>query len=96
MKVNRRNIATSRIEILMQRAEAVYSRDKPLADRYAALAKKLSMRHNAKFPHKWKRRICKKCGKFLVAGNNCRVRTHKNRVTITCLECNNVVRIPFK
>lgn len=96
MKVNRRNMATSRIEILMQRAEEVYSKDKALADRYAALAKRLVMRHNAKFPDKWKRRICKKCSKFLVPGDNCRVRTHKKRVTITCLECGSIVRIPFK
>ncbi len=96
MKISRRNMAMSRMEILMQRAEAVYPKDKALADRYATLAKKLATRHNARFPPKWKRRICKKCGKFLVAGNNCRVRTHKSRVIITCLECDNVVRIPFK
>lgn len=96
MKINRRSMAISRIEILMQRAEAVYSEDKTLADRYAALARRLVTRHNAKIPDKWKRRICKKCGKFLVPGSNCRVRTHKKRITITCLECNNVVRIPFK
>lgn len=96
MKVNRRNMAASRIEILMQRAEAVYPEDKALADRYAALAMRLVTRHNAKFPRKWKRRVCKKCSKFLVPGNNCRVRTHKSRVTITCLECGNVLRAPFK
>ncbi|MEE8403568.1 MAG: hypothetical protein V3R93_07430 [Candidatus Hydrothermarchaeaceae archaeon] len=96
MKISRRNMAISRIEILMKRAEAVYPEDKALANRCAALAKRLSTRHNAKFPYKWKRRICKKCGRFLVAGDNCRVRTHKSRVLITCLECGNVVRVPFK
>ena len=80
MKVNRRKMAASRIEILMQRAQDVYSKDKALADRYAALAKRLLTRHNAKFPKNWKRRVCKKCGKFLVPGDNCRVRTHKSRI----------------
>jgi len=96
MKVNRRKMATSRIEILMQRAEEAYPRDKALAHRYAALARGLLTRHNAKFPKHWKRRVCKKCGNFLVVGDNCRVRTHKSRVTITCLECGDVVRVPFK
>ncbi len=96
MKISRRNIALSRIEVLMQRAEVVYAEDKSLADRYAALAKKLATRHNARFPRKWKRRICKKCGKFLVPGSNCRVRMQKNRIIITCLECGDAVRIPFK
>lgn len=96
MRVNRREMALSRIEILMQMSDRVHSKDRALADRYAALAKRLSMRHNAKFPRKWKRRICKKCGKFLVPGDNSRVRTKNNRIVITCLECNNMVRIPFK
>ncbi len=96
MRINRRAVAASRIEILMQKAQEVYPEDSGLANRYATLAKKLSTRHNARFPQKWKRRICKKCGKFLVTGSNCRVRTHKSKVTITCLECGNVVRVPFK
>jgi len=96
MKVNRRKMAKSRIEILMQRAQDVHSKDKALSDRYAALSKKLLTRHNAKFPAHWKRRTCKKCAKFLTPGNNCRVRTHKSRITITCLECGNIQRILFK
>jgi ribonuclease P protein subunit RPR2 len=96
MKVNRRKMAASRIEILMQKAEEAYPKDKAMAHRYAAIAKRLLTRHNAKFPAEWKRRVCKKCGKFLVPGDNCRVRTHKSRITITCLECEATVRIPFK
>ena len=96
MKVNRRKMATSRIEVLLERAQKIYPKDKNLANRYATLAKRLLTRHNAKFPKGWKRRVCKKCGKFLVPGDNCRIRTHKSRITITCLECDNVVRVPFK
>ena len=96
MKVNRRKMATSRIEVLLEKAQKVYSKDKNLANRYAVLARRLLTRHNARFPKGWKRRVCKKCGKFLVPGENCRIRTHKSRITITCLECENVVRVPFK
>ena len=96
MKVNRRKMAQSRIDVLMKRAEDTYKKDKDLANRYTELAKRLLTRHNAKFPKNWKRRVCKKCGKFLVPGDNCRVRTHKSRITITCLECGHMARVPFK
>lgn len=96
MKVKQtKSIALERIEILMQRAEDVFAQDREKANRYARLARKIAMRYTAKLPRKWKRRICKRCGTFLRAGENYRVRMHKGRVTITCLECGNILRIPL-
>lgn len=94
MKYNK--IASERIEILMQRAEEAFAKDKKRANRYAELARKIGMRYNVRLPKKWKRRICRKCSAFLKPGSNCRVRIYKGRVIITCLECKNVVRIPTK
>jgi ribonuclease P protein subunit RPR2 len=90
-----KKIALERIEILMQRAEEVFTQDKEKANRYVQLARKIAMRHTTKFPKKWKRRICKRCNVFLKPGINCRIRTQKTKVVITCLECKNIMRIPF-
>ncbi|MFQ6135570.1 MAG: ribonuclease P protein component 4 [Candidatus Hydrothermarchaeales archaeon] len=90
-----KDIALDRIEILMQRADDVFHEDRERADRYAELARKIAMRHNARMPKRWKRRICKKCHAFLKPGYNCRVRTKDGKMVVTCLECGNVARMPF-
>ena len=88
-------IASQRIEILMAMAEEVSSRDMEGARRYAALARRIAMRHTLKFPRRWKRRLCKGCGTFLRPGSNCRIRTRQGVVVITCRECGRVSRVPF-
>ncbi len=90
---NIKKIASERIEILMRKADETFKIDRKRADRYANLARKIQMRYKVRFPRKWKRRICKKCKKFITPGDNCRVRIHKKMIVITCLECNNVTRI---
>lgn len=95
MRSRFKRIASERIEILMQRAEEVFPENKTRANRYVELAKKIAMRYTLRFPKKWKRRICKNCMAFLVPGVNCRVRTQKGVLITTCLECNNVMRMPF-
>lgn len=91
-----KKIASERIEILMQRAEEAFARDRKRANRYAELARKIGMRYNLRLPKKWRRRICRKCLAFLKPDSNCRVRIYKGRVIITCLECKNVVRLPYR
>ncbi len=91
-----KKIASERIEILMQKAEEIFARDKKRANRYAELARKIGMRYNLRLPKKWRRRICRKCLAFLKPDSNCRVRIYKGRVIITCLECKNVVRLPYR
>jgi ribonuclease P protein subunit RPR2 len=94
-RARNKKLARERIEVLMERAEEVFPRDKAKADRYAALAKKLAMRYTLRFPKRWKRRVCKKCHSFLVPGENCKTRIHKGRVINTCLDCGNIVRLPI-
>ncbi len=77
----------------MKNAEKTFKTDRKRADRYANLARKIQMRYKVRFPRTWKRRMCKKCKKFLTPGVNCRIRIYKKTIIITCLECNNVTRI---
>ncbi len=90
-----RSIAKERIGILLQMAETVHEEDRELSRRYVHLARKIGARHNVRFTKKDKLKLCKKCDSFMVPGKNCRVRTLKTRVIITCLECGAVKRIPF-
>ncbi len=88
-------IASQRIETLMAMAEEASSSDMGGARRYAALARRIAMRHTLKFPRRWKRRLCKGCGTFLRPGSNCRIRTRQGVVVTTCQECGRISRVPF-
>ncbi|AEH07390.1 ribonuclease P protein component 4 [Methanothermococcus okinawensis] len=95
-----KNIALERIDILMNLAEEEAKQNRMnRARRYVELSRKIAMKIRMPFPKKWKRRICKKCGTFLVFGKNARVRIKSNEnppnVMIKCLECGNIVRIPI-
>jgi len=90
-----RRIARERMELLLERCEEVFGEDRALAARYAGLARRIGMRYNVRVPKRWKRRVCRSCGAFLVPGENCRVRTKEGKVVVTCLECNSVRRLPF-
>lgn len=91
-----RDIAKERIAILLDLAEQESKKpDMGRAKRYAELARKISMRYQAGMPLEYKRRICKKCGAFLVFGKNATVRTLDGAVSIKCGGCGNIVRLPF-
>lgn len=91
-----KSIAAERVAILMRMAEEVFAENKSMANRYVEHARKIAMRYTLKFPREWKKRICKHCYSFLKPGINCRVRTQKGRVVITCLECSRAMRIPIR
>jgi ribonuclease P protein subunit RPR2 len=90
-----RKMARERMNILLSQAKDEFSSDRSLSKRYVTLAREIGMRYNVRLTKKDKLEICKKCNSFLVPGESCRVRTHKLRVVITCLECGSVRRIPF-
>ncbi len=90
-----RRIAKERMEILMQLAEEAFHGDRMLARRYVELARRIGMKYNLRFPRRWKRRFCRRCGAFLVPGANLRVRCRKMRVIFTCMECGAVRRVPY-
>ena len=89
-------IVKHRIRKLFSEADETFSTNKKLADRYIELARKIGMKMNVRLPKKFKRKFCKHCNHYLKPGVNSRVRIHKHRVTIYCMDCKNFTRIPIK
>jgi ribonuclease P protein subunit RPR2 len=90
-----REIAEERILELFRQAELRFSSHPELSDRYMEIVRKIAMKYKVKLPKEFKRRICKHCHKFLVPGNNCRVRLTEKKVVYTCLGCNKFMRFPY-
>ena len=100
MRLTRRKKPSNQIRIAEERInrlfdlcnEAVKRNRQDLANRYAEIAKKISMKYKVKLPKEFNRRICKKCSCFLTPGINLRVRLNKNLITYTCLNCGSIRR----
>lgn len=92
------DLIIERIEKLFELAEKSFKEHPERSHRYVQMMRKMAMRHNVRLPKRIKKRFCNKCYKFLVPGKNCRIRTNvrQQAVIITCLECNNVMRIPYR
>jgi len=89
-----KGIARERIERLFELAEQEARGDRqPMAKRYVSLALRIGERHKVRTGHK--RTYCSKCHAFFVPPKNVRVRTSRGRVSITCLECGSVSRVPL-
>ncbi len=94
-----KQIASQRIDILFEQAEAVIKTNPQLAAEYVKVAQKVAMSARFALPAEYKRRICKHCGGFLVVGFNCRVRIQQKRephVVVTCLNCGYNSRIMLR
>ena len=96
-----KKIANSRMLYLFQKAHDIFPGNKTLANRYTYLARRYAQRAKIKIPFEWKKRICKKCKKFLYPGINCRIRMHSQKgkgshVSLTCFECNKTTRYFIK
>lgn len=88
---NQRRIALERVGKLLDMAS-----DNPrMANRYAALARKIAMKVNLRLPSELKRKFCKNCGCFFRPGINCRVRTRNGKIVYYCFNCKSTYRIPF-
>ena len=86
--------ASETISRLFREAES--TKDRKLSDRYAGLARKISLKTKTKLPKEFKRRICKNCHKFLIPGENCRIRLYKGKIVCYCLSCKHFMRFPYK
>jgi ribonuclease P protein subunit RPR2 len=91
-----RAIAAERVERLLELAELSFRNHPDLSDRYVQLAWRLKTRYNLKLPQRLKRKFCRKCLSFWRPGVSCRVRIRQSSVTITCLRCGRVIRLPFE
>jgi len=91
-----RKIALERINILFKEAKNMIEEDPKLSDRYVQLARRIAMKYKVKIPSNFKRRFCKNCHKYLVAGKNLRVRTHKGHMVYFCLNCRHYMRFVYR
>jgi len=93
-----KKIALERITRLFGQAEKEFMDHPERSHRYVQLARKIAMRYNIGIPKEYKRRFCKKCYSYLVPGANCKVRTNARQraVTVTCGECGNIMRFPYR
>ncbi|MCS3923488.1 ribonuclease P protein component 4 [Methanosalsum natronophilum] len=89
-----KDLAHQRISILFKLADAEYQSNPHRSNRYVELARKIGMRYRISIPPDLRKRACRKCNSYLVPGNNCRVRIHKNYVLITCEKCERRMRYP--
>lgn len=99
MNSTNRKIALQRICRLFELAKGMISTDEALAQRYVAIARKLSMASRTSIPLEYRRQICKRCKRFILPGVNCRVRVQQRReshVVITCGYCGEWMRYPTK
>lgn len=93
--MNNKEIARERIKKLFAEADKAFSKDKKLANRYVALARKIAMKFNLRMPGGYKRKFCKHCYSYLKPGKNLRVRTKDKKVIYYCLECKKFMRFPL-
>ncbi|MFQ6123130.1 MAG: ribonuclease P protein component 4 [Candidatus Heimdallarchaeota archaeon] len=90
-----RTIARERMMWLFNLLDGVVADQPDLKQRYADLARKLTMKSRTRLPRAWRYRICRRCKRVLQPGINCRVRTRGKRekhVSLTCLECGWITR----
>ncbi len=95
-KFKYKEVAKQRISQLVNEADSNYSKHPERSHRYAELANKIKIKYNVKLTPEIKRRLCKKCHKFMVPGKNCRIRIHNSRLIYTCAECGSVRRFDLK
>ena len=95
-KIKQKLIAKEQIDKYFLIAEKIFSTNKPLANRYITLARKVSMKVKVRIPIELKRRFCKHCYKYLVPNKNSLIRIRNSKVIITCYECKKFTRIPIK
>ena len=89
-----KKIAKERIRYLLNRAQEIKTEDYELSRRYVELAVKIAKKYRIRLG---KRKIffCKKC-LYPYSDGRFRVRIHKSRVIITCLNCGFEKRVPVK
>lgn len=76
--------------------EAVAEGDTERSREYVRLARRIGERHRLCLPREFRRFTCDACDAFLVPGVNARVRLQSGRVVITCEECGEIARYPYR
>ncbi len=91
------DIANERIDILFSRAELEFARHPELSNRYVEIARNIAKKFNIHIPLELRRKFCKKCGSYLVPGNNLTVRllSKEKKVIRTCEICKNEKKVLY-
>jgi len=95
MKLDLREIAKERMQILIKEAVSNARKNPTLAQRQALLARKISTKHRIRMPYEIKMTFCKKCKSFIAPGVNSRIRLGRSplkSIRITCGFCNHTYR----
>ena len=91
------SVAGERIQRLYELSfDSLRSGELERARRYTVMARRISMRTTGRIPPHLKRATCKACMSPLIPGLNSRVRIHDGRKVVTCLDCGEVRRYPFR
>jgi ribonuclease P protein subunit RPR2 len=88
--------AVERIVTLFDEAEASFSKDRALSDRYVQLALKISTSYKVRLPIELKKRFCKHCHAYLKPPVNCTIRLNKGKLVYRCQGCDGCMRFPYK
>jgi ribonuclease P protein subunit RPR2 len=93
-----KSIAKERIDILFRLAAKEFESRPERSHRYVELARKIAKRYNIKLKKSHRRRLCRKCLHYLKPGANSRSRMRPagGALTVTCLDCGNVMRFPCR
>ena len=95
-KGEERHIAAARVATLFDRARTeALGPDADLADRHAALARRIAMRYRLRLRRDQKAQVCRKCDAYRSPANS-RSRVHRGRLVTTCLRCGHIHRRPLK
>lgn len=89
------NIAKKRMSTLYKLSvKAADEGNRDRAKRYISMARRISQKTNTPMPKE--NMYCKRCNMPLSVGKNCRVRLVGGKISITCLECEDINRIPIQ
>ena len=99
-KARRRNkeIASERMDILLDISLKILRTDRTRAQHYFQLARRLGMRYKIRLSPRFRRLICRRCKSLSVPGVNARVRLQQRReshMVVTCFECGAQRRMPL-
>jgi len=90
------NKAVPLMQQILDEARSVFEKNKPLANKLAKKARRISLKNKVKMPSSLKRQVCKNCSALLVPGKNLRVRTRNGHVVYYCLDCKKYTRFVYK
>lgn len=89
-----KDLALERMHYLFKLAEEKKHTSPELAERYIDIAERIAKRLDISLPKEIKRFYCKRCGRPY--GDKTRVRVKKGLCLVTCGNCGDLRRLPYR